>query len=183
MIKTVLVISTSFRKGSNSDLLANEFVRGAREAGHTVEKISLEGKTLQFCRGCLACQSRRDGHCVMNDDADAIVERMRQADVLVFATPIYYYGMSGQMKTLLDRANPLYPVDYAFRSVYLLAAAADEDPSAMDGAVRGLEGWISCFERSSLSGVLRGVGVNDAGSVQNRPELLKAAYEMGAAVE
>lgn len=183
MGKSVLVISTSLRKNSNSDMLADAFIRGARDKGHTVEKVGLSGKTIQFCRGCLACQSRKDGHCVLNDDADGIIQQMRKADVLVFATPVYYYEMSGQMKTLLDRANPLYPVDYAFRSVYLLAAAAEEESSVMDGAVRGLEGWISCFEQCSLSGVLRGVGVNDAGGVQDRPELLQAAYEMGSAVE
>lgn len=183
MGKSILVISTSLREHSNSDMLADEFIRGAGDAGHTVEKVGLKGKRIQFCTGCLVCQSRQDGHCVMRDDADAIVQSMRRADVLAFATPVYYYEMSGQMKTLLDRANPLYPVDDSFRSVYLLAASAEEEPSAMDGAVRGLEGWISCFEQCSLSGVLRGVGVDDAGSVQGRPELLKAAYEMGASVE
>ena len=61
-----------------------------------------------------------------------IVEQMRQADVLVFATPIYFYEMSGQMKTLLDRTNPLFPGEYAFRDIYLLAASADEEASSMD---------------------------------------------------
>ena len=102
MRKSVLVISTSLRQGSNSDLLAEEFIRGAREAGHTVEKVSLAGKEIGFCRGCMACQRSRSGHCVIQDDADAIVQKMAQADVLVFATPIYYYEMSGQMKTLLS---------------------------------------------------------------------------------
>lgn len=183
MGKRILVISTSLRKGSNSDLLTDEFIRGASEMGHTVEKVSLKDKTIQFCKGCLVCQSKKDGHCVIHDDADAIVQDMRKADVLVFATPIYYYEMSGQMKTLLDRANPLFPLDYAFRSVYLLAASAEEEPSAMDGAVQGLEGWISCFEQSRLAGVLRGIGADDAGSIRNRPELLREAYEMGRMVE
>lgn len=182
MGKAILVISTSLRNGSNSDLLADEFIRGAGEMGHTVEKLSLNDKTIQFCRGCLACQNKKDGHCVIHDDADTIVQKMRKADVLVFATPIYYYEMSGQMKTLLDRANPLFPVTYTFRDVYLLATAADADPSAMDGAVQGLEGWIACFEQSRLAGVLRGVGTDDAGSIRNHPDLLKAAYEMGRMV-
>lgn len=183
MSKSILAISTSLRKGSNSDLLADEFIRGASEMGHSVEKVSLSGKTIQFCKGCLACQNKKDGHCVIHDDADAIVQKMRKADVLVFATPIYYYEMSGQMKTLLDRANPLFPVEYAFRDVYLLATAADEDPAAMDGAVQGLNGWISCFEQSRLAGVLRGVGTDDAGSIRNHPDLLEKAYEMGRMAE
>ena len=70
---------------------------------------------------------------------------MLTADVLVFATPIYYYGMCGQMKTLLDRANPLFTADYAFRDIYLLAAAAEDDKHTVDGAVTGLGGWVDCF--------------------------------------
>ena len=183
MSKSVLILSASPRKNSNSDLLAEEFARGAREKGHTVEKISLTGKTLQFCKGCLICQSKKDGRCVMRDDADAIVQKLAKADVLVFATPIYFYEMSGQMKTLLDRTNPLFPVDYAFRDIYLLATAADEDESAMDGAVKGLEGWISCFEKCHLAGVVRGVSCNEAGSVREHPEQLKTAHDMGNTLE
>ena len=81
-------------------------MNGARETGHKVEKVSLKDKTIGFCKGCLACQ--KTGNCVIQDDAGEIVEKMLHADVLVFATPVYYYEMSGQMKTLLDRANPLY---------------------------------------------------------------------------
>lgn len=181
MRKSVLVISTSLRGDSNSALLAEEFTRGAQEMGHSVEKLSLAGQDIQFCKGCLACQSKQDGHCVMRDDADAIVQKMAQADVLVFATPIYFYEMSGQMKTLLDRTNPLFPVDYAFRDIYLLAAAA-EDASAMDGAIKGLEGWIACFEKARLAGVVRGVECAAAGSIREQPQLLKTAHDMGAGI-
>ena len=135
MSKKVLIISTSPRKGGNSDTMAEEFARGAREAGHEVEKIGLWDKTIGFCRGCLACQ--KTGRCVIHDDADMIAQKMQTADVIVFATPIYYYEMSGQMKTMLDRGNPLYSSDYAFREIYLLATAADTDDSSMDGAAKG----------------------------------------------
>lgn len=182
MNKSVLIISTSLRNGSNSALLAEEFARGAREMGHTVEEIGLDGHELRFCRGCLACQGKQDGHCVMQDNADAIVQKMAKADVLVFATPIYFYEMSGQMKTLLDRTNPLFPVDYTFRDIYLLTTAADKEESAMDGAVKGLEGWIACFEKAKLTGVVRGVGCGAAGSVREQPDLLKTAHDMGARV-
>ena len=115
MGKRVLIISTSPRVGSNSELLSSEFARGAAEAGHDVEQISLRGKDVQFCRGCFVCQETK--RCVIRDDADRIEQKMEKADVLVFATPIYYYEMSGQMKTMLDRGNPLYTTDYAFRDV------------------------------------------------------------------
>ena len=101
----VLVIATSLRAKSNSDILTENLIRGARDAGHEVERISLKGKNLKFCIGCLACQTTQQ--CVLKDDAVWITEKVKNADTLVFATPIYYYGMSGQMKTLLDRMNPL----------------------------------------------------------------------------
>ena len=179
MSKKVLIISTSPRKGGNSDTLAEEFARGAREAGHEVEKIGLWDKTIGFCRGCLACQ--KTGRCVIHDDADMIAQKMLTAEVIVFATPIYYYEMSGQMKTMLDRGNPLYSSDYAFREIYLLATAADTDDSAMDGAAKGLEGWISCFEKARLAGMVFGGGADAIGTIQGNPAL-NEAYEMGKAV-
>ena len=83
------------------------------------------------------------------------------------------------MKTLLDRSNPLFPADYAFREIYLLAASADENSDSMDGAVKGLQGWIDCFERAKLAGVLRGTGLDAVGAAKNAPLVLKAAYDMG----
>lgn len=176
-MKKVLIISTSPRKGGNSEILADEFAAGAREAGHNVEKICLHDKTINFCKGCLACQKTL--HCVIHDDANAIVQKMKDADVLVFATPIYYYEMCGQMKTMLDRANPLFPSDYAFRDIYLLASAADDEESAADGAVNGLKGWIACFEKAQLKGVIRGVGATNPGDIRKRSSRLEEARTMG----
>lgn len=179
MNKNVLIISTSPRKGSNSDLLADEFLRGAQEAGHKVEKITLRDKQIGFCQGCLACLNT--GRCAIADDANAIVQKMLVADVIVFATPIYYYEMCGQMKTMLDRSNPLYGSDYRFQDIYLLAAAAEEDDSTMDGAINGLQGWIACFERAHLAGTVFGGGVGAAGEIKGHPALQKA-YEMGKTI-
>ncbi|MDO5565784.1 MAG: flavodoxin family protein [Planctomycetia bacterium] len=177
MGKKILVISTSPRKGGNSETLADEFIRGAKEAGNDVEKIVLYDKIIGFCKGCMACQKTQ--RCVIHDDADKIAQNILTADVIAFATPIYYYEMCGQMKTLLDRCNPLYPSDYSFRDVYLLATSADESENAMDGATKGIEGWIACFEKSRLAGVVKGTGANDLGEIQNNPAALKAAYELG----
>ncbi|MEZ3502714.1 MAG: flavodoxin family protein [Lachnospiraceae bacterium] len=176
MSKKILVISTSLRANSNSDMLAEAFMSGAREAGHEVEKVSLKDKTIGFCKGCLACQ--KTGSCVIRDDTGEIVEKMLHADVLVFATPIYYYEMSGQMKTMLDRANPLYTADYAYRDVYLLATAADEDEHAIDGARKGLEGFIACFERARFADCVFAGGVDAPGTVKKHSALEKAR-EMG----
>lgn len=176
MSKKVLVISTSPRKGGNSETLADEFIRGAREAGNDVEKVTLYDKDIRFCKGCLVCQNTQ--RCVIHDDADTVVQNMLPADAIVFATPIYYYGMCGQMKTLLDRANPLFSADYRFRDIYLLAAAAEEDGHTVDGAVTGLQGWIDCFEKVRLAGTVFAGGVTAVGEIQNHPAL-KQAYELG----
>ena len=179
MSKKVLVLSTSLRNGSNSEMLADEFVRGAKESGNSVEKISLTDKSIGFCKGCLVCQKQK--RCVLHDDADAIVQNMLNANVIVFATPIYYYGMCGQMKTMLDRGNPLFFSNYAFRDIYLLASAADEEESAMDGAINGLRGWIACFEKARLAGTVFGGGVDSPGAI-NGQSALRKAYEMGKVV-
>ena len=122
-MKKILIVSASPRKNSNSEALARAFAEGAKAAGNEVELVSLRGKTVNFCRGCFVCQEKL--RCVIRDDADAICQKALDADVLVFATPIYYYEMSGQLKTLLDRLNPLFPSDYAFTDVYLLSSAAE----------------------------------------------------------
>lgn len=176
MNKKVLIISTSPRKGGNSDTLADELLRGAAEAGHSVEKVTLYDKTISFCQGCLACQNTQ--RCTIQDDAVAITQKMLTADVIVFATPVYYYGMCGQMKTLLDRSNPLFSADYQFRDIYLLAAAAEDDPHTVDGTVTGLQGWIDCFEKAHLAGTVFAGGVTSVGDIQNHPAL-KQAYETG----
>ncbi len=176
MSKKVLIISTSMRKNSNSDGLADAFLQGAKEAGNTIEKINLSDKTIGFCKGCLACQ--KTGNCVIHDDAENITEKMLTADVLVFATPIYYYEMSGQMKTMLDRANPLFPKDYSFREIYLLSSAAEDEENVDSRAVSGLEGWVECFPKARIAGKVFAGGVTKAGEIKDH-SALKTAYETG----
>lgn len=115
---------------------------------------------------------------MIRDDAVEIAHKMLTADVIAFATPIYYYEMSGQMKTMLDRANPLFSLNYAFRDIYLLTTAADSDEDAMDGAMKGLEGWIACFEKAKLAGAVFAGGVDAPGEAKEHPALEKA-YQMG----
>ena len=178
-MKKVIVISTSLRRGSNSDLLANKFVEGAMSAGNEVEKITLVGKDIQFCKGCLACQKL--GRCVINDDVNDIMAKVLESDVVVWATPIYYYEMSGQMKTLIDRMNAMYPLDYKFRDVYLLTTAAEDEEFVPKRAEAGLTGWIDCYEKSRLAGTLFCGGVNDAREIEGNSKL-QEAFELGKSV-
>ena len=172
MSKKILILSSSYRKGGNSEQLAAAFARGAEEAGHEVETIYLRDKEIGFCRGCVACLKL--GHCVIQDDAVEIAEKMGRAEVIAFATPIYYYEMSGQMKTLLDRANALFASDYAFRDIYLLTSAAEEDDQVPARAESGLTGWIDCFEKARLAGTVFAGGVNGPGETVGHPALERA---------
>ena len=178
-MKHILIVSSSPRKNSNSEALALAFAEGAREAGHEAELISLRGKTVNFCRGCFVCQEKQ--RCVIRDDADEICQKALHADALVFATPIYYYEMSGQLKTLLDRLNPLFPSDYAFRDVYLLTAAAEAEDEVPSRAVSGVEGWVECFGKARLAGTVFMGGVTEAGENPAHPAL-DEARRMGQSV-
>lgn len=179
MGKNVLIISSSPRKGGNSETLAASFAKGAEEAGHKVETVYLREKKYGFCKGCLACL--KVGHCVIKDDAVEIAAKMHDADVLVFATPVYYYSVSGQLKTMLDRANPLFDSDYAFTKVYLLATAAEDGEETVDGTVKAVQGWVDCFERCELAGTVFAGGVNGVGDIAGHPAL-EEAYQMGKGV-
>lgn len=176
MSKKVLVISTSLRRNSNSFRLAQEFARGAKDAGHEVELVSLIGREIGYCVGCFACQTT--GQCIIEDDANLIEEKMLQADIVAYATPIYYYEMAGQMKNLLDRMNPLFPKDYTFRDIYFLSSAAEDEEGTDARAISGLEGWIDCFEKAQLAGSVFAGGVTAVGDIQGH-KALQEAYEMG----
>ena len=175
-MKKVIVISTSLRRGSNSDMLADKFAEGAKAAGNEVEKISLVGKNIQFCKGCFGCQKL--GRCVIDDDVNNIMAKVIQADVVCWATPIYYYEMSGQMKTLIDRMNAMYPLDYRFRDVYLLTTAAEDETETPKRAEIGLTGWIDCYPKSHLAAHLFCGGVNDAREIEGNSKL-NDAYKLG----
>ena len=166
MNKKVLIISSSPRKGGNSETLAAAFAEGAQAAGHQAETVYLREKQIG---------------CVLKDDAAAIAAKMHDADVLVFATPVYYYCVSGQLKTLLDRANPLYDSDYAFTKAYLLATAAEDAPETFDGTEKAVQGWVDCFPRCTLAGTVFAGGVNGVGEIAGHPAL-EQAYQMGKEV-
>ena len=185
----VLIISTSPRANSNSDALADEFARGAKDAGHEVEKIAIREKNIQFCKGCLACTTknrteefnRGEGGriCIIkDDDMGEIIQKMHDADVICWATPIYYYEMSAQMKVVIDRGNPLYTSSYHFRDIYMLTSAAEDEAEVPQRAIAGLTGWIDCFENAQLKGSVFAGGVSAPGDIKNHPSL-KEAYTLG----
>lgn len=178
-MKKVLIISTSLRTNSNSELLAKSFMDGVISSGNEVEFISLKNKKIAFCLGCMACQKTKQ--CVIKDDSNEIVDKMSNADVIVWATPTYYYSMSGQMKTLIDRANSLFVRDNKFKEIYLLVTAAENEEYTPKHVIGGVQGWIDCFNDVKLVGTLFVGEVDNDNSIKGH-DGLKKAYELGANV-
>jgi len=176
-MKKVLIISTSLRNNANSEILAREMEKGAKEAGNEVEFVTLKNKEINFCKGCMACQ--KIGRCVIDDDVNPILEKMKNAEVIVWATPVYYYEMSGQMKTLIDRANSLFATGKNFSETYVITTSADSSKGVAKTVLNGVKGWVACFSDLELKGYLEAGGLNDPNDVQNRKDLLELAYNMG----
>lgn len=176
----VLIISTSLRQNANSEILAHEVERGAIDAGHEVEFITLKDKDIKFCKGCMACQKL--GKCVINDDANAITIKMKESDVIVWATPVYYYEMSGQMKTLIDRANSLYVTGFNFKDIYVITTSADASDNVVQTVLFGLKGWCACLPGTNIKGYINGGGLDNPNEVQSNKNLLDQAYNMGKTI-
>ena len=180
MNKTVLIISGSPRKGGNSDTLCNAFGRGAEEAGNQVEKIRLAQLNIEYCSACYAC--KQTGRCVKQDDVAQLLEKMRAADVIVLATPVYFYTMCAQMKTMIDRTlGGAKKPGLENKEFYLIATAAD-GKAAMERTIDGLRGYLECLPGAKEMGVIYGAGAWQLGDIQGNPAM-EEAYQMGKRID
>jgi len=170
----VLILSGSPRKGGNSDTLCDQFGKGAKESGHTVEKIWLRDKKIGFCVACYAC--KKNGHCKQNDDMAEILDKMIKADVIVLATPVYFYTMDAQMKVLIDRTLPRY-TEIRNKKFYFIATAA-AGKALMERTIDGLCGFTDCLPGAAVKGVIYGAGAWQLGDIQEN-KAMQEAYEMG----
>lgn len=175
-MKNILILSSSPRRGGNSDTLCDEFLRGAREAGHTVEKIFLRDKAIGYCTGCSIC-SLHQKPCPQQDDMAEILEKMVAAEVIVMATPVYFYTMSAQMKALLDRCCGRY-TEMTGKLFYFIVTAAEDDKAKMERTVDTFQGFLDCLDRPTIEGVVYGLGVWHVGEIKGNPAMAEA-YEMG----
>ncbi len=176
MSKKVLILSASFRKGGNSDTLCDQFAKGAAEAGQEVEKIYLNDKKIGYCRGCGVCN--RTHKCVQNDDMAEVLDKMVKADVIVMATPVYFYAMNGQMKTLIDRTVPRY-TEISNKDFYFIVAAADTNHANMEKTLEGFRGFTDdCLDGAKEKGIIYGTGAWNIGDIKSSPAM-KQAYQMG----
>lgn len=176
MSKNILVISSSYRKGGNSDTLCDEFIKGATEAGNKVEKIFLRDKKINFCLGCGVCNNTHK--CVQKDDMAELVDKMVEADVIVLATPVYFYAMNGQLKTFIDRCVPRY-TEISNKDFYYIITAADGRKASVEKVIEGLRGFtLDCLDNAKEKGIIYGLGAWQVGEIKGK-SAMKEAYEMG----
>ena len=150
MSKKVLILAGSPRKGGNSDILCDEFLRGAQDAGHKVEKIRVAEKKVAPCSGCYYCNTH-GGACVHKDNMADILQKMIDADVIVLASPVYFYAISAQLKAVIDRTVARW-LEVKDKEFYYITTMADEEKASADttlaclGLTRGMRALCTgCF--------------------------------------
>ena len=181
-MKKITIISSSLRKNSNSEILANEFIRGAKENGNEINLINLKKIKMQFCIGCLSCGKTHK--CVLKDGVTKkMLDGICSSDIIVFVTPVYYYAISGQLKTFIDRMNPLYSMDYKFKDIYVIATAAEDATRTFKGIKEDIKGFIDCYEGTKVKGTLFAGGLEMPNAAKKRKDLLKKAYTLGAKIK
>ena len=178
-MKNVLIISSSQRRHGNSDLLCDMFAKGAEESGNNVKKIFLKDKEINYCTGCGVCNTTHN--CVIKDDMAEILDKMVNADVIVLATPVYFYSMAAQMKTLIDRTVPRY-TEISDKVFYFIMTAADPDRAALERTLEGFRGFTEdCLDGAREAGIIYGTGAWQIGEIKNT-DAYEQAYQMGKGV-
>ena len=180
-MKKVLILSGSPRKRGNSDILCDEFAKGAIAAGNEVEKIFVAEKKISLCTGCYFCREH-GGRCAFNDDMGDILQKIIDCDVLVLSSPVYFYSISAQLKAVIDRTVARW-TEIANKDLYYIVTAAEDDSDTLDTTLACFHGFAKCIDGYEEKCTLYGKGVYEKGAVLARPELVQIAYEMGESVK
>lgn len=174
-MKNVLIIAGSPRKKGNSQRLCEEFKRGAEERGNSVELVRLAEKKIGYCKACDFCM-KNNGTCIQKDDMAEVLEFFKKADILVLATPVYFYGICAQMKTFIDRTYPIWQHLGEKEVYYIISAGLGED--IVKRSLGDLDGFVEHLEKYEIKGRIYATDVMDAGKVCETP-FMNIAYQMG----
>lgn len=175
-MSNILILSGSPRIHGNSNILCDEFIRGAQESGNTIEKINVAKLHIAGCLGCNACYNN-GGSCVQKDDMTEIENKMLAADIIVLASPIYYYSMSSQLKAVIDRTYSFLPRLSGKDFYYIISCAANEE-HFVETMLASLRGFVNCVQDSTEKGFVIGLNSTEQGDVRNSPAMFQA-YNMG----
>ena len=176
MSRVVVVLGSARREG-NTELLAQAFARGARAAGHEVEFVWAAELHIAPCTGCNVCRRAPDGQCCIQDDMQECCARLAGAEMLVFATPVYFYGPSAQLKALVDRLHAPVRRTFRARTLGLLAVCADAQEETFDAVKAMYKATLRYFSLRD-GGIVTACGVEKKGEIAGHAALA-AAEEMG----
>lgn len=182
MGKKIVILNGSPRKNGNTSALVKAFTAGAESAGHTVTEFFLDGMEIHGCKGCFGGHSSREYPCVQKDDMAQIYPAVKECDVVILATPLYYWNMSGQIRTAIDRLFALEEGDGDFfrghdRACALLMAA---EGHGFADVLTYYDHLMEHLRWKNLGHVLAGGNMN-AGDIAGKPELEKARV-LGASI-
>ena len=178
-MKKVLILSSSPRKNGNSALLCQQFAKGATEEGNAVEILDVARMKVAPCLGCNGCY-RNGGVCVQKDDMAEIREKLLAADVIVLASPIYFYSMTAQLKLVIDRTYAFYQ-ELAGKEFYFLITCGGPGMEYTETMVAALRGFTCCIPGAKEMGILCGTGVGEAGEIRDTAAF-EQSYMLGTQV-
>lgn len=176
----IVILVGSMRKGGNTDLLAQSFAEGASK-NNVVELVSVADYNINPCIGCNSCFTREENQCFQNDDMSKIYDKLRNADIVVVASPVYFYGISAELKALIDRLHTPMRNEFQIKKLALLLVGAATLPELFD-AIKLQYQLILNFFHLEDAGMVLVRGVKDKGDIR-KTEALKEAYNLGASIE
>ena len=179
----VLGIMGSPRVKGNSDLLLDEALKGAQSRQAEVEKIIVDKMKITPCKEYYACE--RDGNCIMRDDMDIIIPRLIEADGIIVASPMFFYGVTAQLKALIDRCQALWVRRNILKNLpdsnkkgVFIGVGATRGKQLFDGSILVIKYFFQAFGAEYVDELLVR-GVDKRGEIKEHPDLLKEAFELG----
>jgi multimeric flavodoxin WrbA len=180
--KRIVIVKGSPRRGGNSTALAEQVAAGAQAAGAQVESFTLHQMEINPCDACEACQGEPYGGCIINDDMQLIYPKLREADALVIASPIYWFTVAAQTKLFMDRCYGLVDADgWALhgKQIGIVLTYGDSDPYN-SGAINAIRTFQDAFRYvgAEIAGLVYG-SASDPGEIRGNEMVMKEAYELG----
>lgn len=176
----IVVLVGSMRKGGNTDLLAQAFVEGASKS-NTVEVVSVADSKVNPCVGCNSCFTREGNQCFQKDDMTEIYEKLKRADMVVIASPVYFYGISAELKAIVDRLHTPMRNEFPIKKLALLLAGAASLPELFD-AIKLQYQLVLDFFHLEDAGMVLVRGVKDIGDIK-KTGALEEAYKLGISIK
>ena len=170
----------SSRRDGNTDLLAKSFARGA-SLNNEVETVSVADYKVNPCIGCNACRKRSDGCCFQNDDMKKVYDKLKTTDILIIASPVYFYGLSAQLKAIIDRFHAPVRNEFRIKKLGLLLVGADDIPELFDSIKVQYKLTLNYFNLEDIGSVTVG-GAEEKGEIR-KTDGLQRAFELGKSLK